>query len=307
MTPSPIRDRTRQNQCRRSRGRRPRAPDAGRRQCARFRQRRDRRCAAFPRHSLYRAHPGRELSRPARQHRQLSRQFLAADAALPARGSRRRHRPRLCKSHRQGHGRGGAFQCRAAARLHGDVQRLVRPHADARPRRHRPGRCGQAPAVDRLDPHRARPGRAGARIHQMGRPAGLARRRARSDFARHLDFQHRAAGPGLHQFRRRIAGDESLRAIAGDRRRALHAAGLDRGAGRSGETGGGDAERRQAGADPRRPRLAQRRSLECPRRARRSAQCPRRQRSENRRKLSRPIIRSMSARRARSRPRASRA
>ncbi len=28
--------------------------------------------------------PGRELSRPARQHRQLSRQFVAADAALPA-------------------------------------------------------------------------------------------------------------------------------------------------------------------------------------------------------------------------------
>ena len=38
--------------------------------------------------------------------------------------------------------------------------------------------------VDRLDPHRARSGRAGARLHQMGRPAGLAGRRARSAAAR---------------------------------------------------------------------------------------------------------------------------
>ena len=80
----------------------------------------------------------------------------------------------------------------------------------ARPRRHRPGRRRQAPAVDRLDPHRARSGRAGARIHQMGRPAGFARRRARSAAARHLDRQHRAAGPGLHQSRRRNAGSASL-------------------------------------------------------------------------------------------------
>ena len=48
-------------------------------------------------------------------------------------------------------------------------------------RRDRAGRCREAPAVDRLDPHRARPGRARARLHQMGRPAGLAGRRARSD------------------------------------------------------------------------------------------------------------------------------
>ncbi len=108
----------------------------------------------------------------------------AADAALPARGERGRDRARLCQGHRQGDGRGGALQCRADARHHGDLQRLVRPHADGRARRHRPGRRGQAPAVDRLDPHRARPGRAGARLHQMGRPAGLARRRARSDAAR---------------------------------------------------------------------------------------------------------------------------
>ena len=36
------------------------------------------------------------------------------------------------------------------------------------PRRHRARRRGQAATLDRLDPHRQRPGRAGARLHQMG-------------------------------------------------------------------------------------------------------------------------------------------
>ncbi len=58
-------------------------------------------------------------------------------------------------------GGGGAFQCRPDARHHGDLQRLVRPHADADARRDRSGRCSEAPALDRLDPHRARSGRAG--------------------------------------------------------------------------------------------------------------------------------------------------
>ncbi len=74
--------------------------------------------------------------------------------------------------------RRGAFQCRAVPRHHGDLQRLVRPHADHHPRRHRPGRRRQAPALDRLDPHRRRPGRDRAQLHQVGRPAGLPRRRA---------------------------------------------------------------------------------------------------------------------------------
>ena len=42
----------------------------------------------------------------------------------------------------------------------------------------------QAPALDRLDPHRARSGRARPRLYQMGRPAGLTRGRARSGAAR---------------------------------------------------------------------------------------------------------------------------
>ena len=52
-------------------------------------------------------------------------------------------------------------------------------HAGHRARRHRPGRRRQAPAVDRLDPHRARPGRDRAQLHQMGRPARLPRGRPR--------------------------------------------------------------------------------------------------------------------------------
>ena len=88
----------------------------------------------------------------------------------------------------------------------GDLQRLVRPRADADARRHRPVGRGQAPALDRLDPHRLRPGRAGARLHQVGQPAGLGRRGLRSAAARRADRAHRAARPGLRQPRRRAAG-----------------------------------------------------------------------------------------------------
>ena len=116
---------------------------------------------------------------------------------------------------------------------HGDLQRLVRPHADGHPRRDRAGRCRQAAAVDRLDPHRARSGRAGARLHQMGRPAGLAGGRARSRLARQLDRQYRAARADLRQSRCRDAGEQARRAGGADRRQAVHAAGRKRRARRS--------------------------------------------------------------------------
>ena len=54
--------------------------------------------------------------------------------------------------------RGRACQCRADARHHGGLQRLVRPRAAGAAGRHRAGRRGQAPAVDRLDPHHPRHG-----------------------------------------------------------------------------------------------------------------------------------------------------
>ncbi len=40
-----------------------------------------------------------------------------------------------------------------------------------------PARCEPAPAVDRLDPHHARQRRLHPQLHQVGRPAGLDRRR----------------------------------------------------------------------------------------------------------------------------------
>ena len=124
--------------------------------------------------------------------------------------------------------------------------------------RHRPGRRGQAPALDRLDPYRPRPGRDRARLHQMGRPAGLARRRPRGADPRQLDGQHRADGPGLHQSRRRDAGIQARRAAPADRRRALHAAGGAVGrAGPSWQGGRRAAQGGEASGDAGRPRLPQ--------------------------------------------------
>ena len=115
-------------------------------------------------------------------HRQLPRQRAAADAALPARGVAR-WRSRTATPRRPG-GMMGAVLHSNVGLMHahdGDLQRLVRPRADADPRRDRPVGRGQAPALDRLDPHRVRPGRAGARLHQVGQPArvGAARRTRR--------------------------------------------------------------------------------------------------------------------------------
>ena len=80
------------------------------------------------------------------------------------------------KVDRQADGRCRAFERRVDACVDGDVQRMVRPPAGDRARRDRSGGRRQAPAVDRLDPHRARSGRARTQLHEMGRPAGLARR-----------------------------------------------------------------------------------------------------------------------------------
>ena len=180
----------------------------------------------------------------------------AADAALPARGERRRDRARLRQGHRQGDGRRRPRQCRPDARHHGDVQRLVRPHADAGSRRDRSGRCGEAAAVDRLDPHRARPGRADPRLHQMGRPAGLARRRARGSAARRLDRQHGAAWARSTSIStpacRRRSSPSSCRRSMPPRYMPAVATAAPADLVRA---GGGDAAIGQAGRDPRRARL----------------------------------------------------
>ena len=81
-----------------------------------------------------------------------------------------------------------------------------RPRADLHHGRHRPDGRGQAPAAHRLDPHRAGAGQRGARLHQMGLPADLDRRRAGKLRARLFDHDDRAAGPDLHVLRRGAAG-----------------------------------------------------------------------------------------------------
>ncbi len=134
-----------------------------------------------------------------------------------------------------------------------------------------------------MDPHRARPGRAGARLYQMGRPAGFAAGRARIRAARQLDRQHRAVRADLRQSRRRIAGNETAGAGGADRHGAFHAQGRQRGRCRRDQGGRQSAARREASGHPRRPRVARSRRLEQPRRAGRTPGRARRHRSENRR------------------------
>ena len=70
----------------------------------------------------------------------------ARDGARAARGARGRHRARLCARDRRAARRRRALQCRRHACQHGGVQCLVRPRADADPRRHRPARFRNAGA-----------------------------------------------------------------------------------------------------------------------------------------------------------------
>ena len=103
--------------------------------------------------------------------------------------------------------------------------------SDADPGRHRALGRSQAPALDRLDPHRVRPGRAGARLHQVGQPARVGACGLRGDPARGADRQHRAARPDLRQSGRRTAGSKDRRAAAASGRETLSRA-------RSGAAGG---------------------------------------------------------------------
>ena len=138
------------------------------------RQRRDRRYAACSRYPLHRHQSRLELPRTARLPGQLSWQRTAAAAGLPARGVGGRYRARLRQGDGARNGRRGALQRRAVPRDDGGLQRVVRPHAVAVDRRHRASRCRKAPALDRLDPHRPRPGRDCAWLCEVGRPACVA-------------------------------------------------------------------------------------------------------------------------------------
>ena len=190
--------------------------------------------------SAYHAQSGRELSRPARLAGQLRRQ-RAADDAVPARGDRGADRARLRQGVRQADGGDPARPGGAAARHHGDLLRLYRPGADFHHRRHRADGRGQAAPAHRLDAFGAGAGQRGPRLRQMGLPADLDRGRAGKLRARLFDHDHRAAGPGLHVLRRRLAGRAARAARCRCRRRGGGDAGAD-GARPAGDRG----DRRQA-------------------------------------------------------------
>ena len=116
---------------------------------------------------------GLELPRHPRVADQLRRQQDAGVPHLHARGIRGRHGARLFQDRRQAADDALPRHGRPAARRHGDLQRLVRPRAGHRRRRQRSRR--RAPAAGRADlPLGAGHQRAGARLHQVGRHAGLA-------------------------------------------------------------------------------------------------------------------------------------
>ena len=171
--------------------------------------------------------PGLQLPRPAREPRERARQRAAGNAALPARGARGRHRPRLCPRHRQAAGRHRAQQRRRHACVDGDLQCLVRPRADDHSRRHRAAQFRATAHAHRLAAQRRRPGRAGASLRQMGRPAAVGQGGGGVGTARPPDGDHRAQGAGLYHARSTAAGRQfPLRQRRQTERRALCGAAL---------------------------------------------------------------------------------
>ncbi len=146
----------------------------------------------------------------------------------------------------------------------GDLQRLVRPGAGDRARRHRRARCDTAAAMDRMDPHRARPGCVDPQFLQMGRPAFLDRRGARGCVARQHDRADGAARAGLSQFRSGLAGGRDRNRAGYARHRALRSATVARARRRAGAAGGGIAGAGRAAGDPDGPRLARSRVVAAP-------------------------------------------
>ena len=185
----------------------------------------------------------------------------ARHPALPARGSFGRDRARLCQGDRRADGLRAAQQCRAAARHDEPVQRLVRPRADDRARRHRAARRREAPARGSTGfTPRAIRARSSARSSNgttsRPRPQALVESMCR---ANHRDA-HGADRAGLYLPRRRPAGSSAStrsrngriwRASSRRRRRARRKSAVD--AGRRA------ARRCRASGDPVRPRLARRR------------------------------------------------
>ena len=167
------------------------------------------------RHRVPAVQCGLELPRAARVADQLRRQQEARVPHLHARGMRGRDGPRLLQGRRQADDDPGPRHGRPAARLHGGLQRLVRPGAGHRRRRQR-SRCLQAPARRADLPFGAGHQRAGARLHQVGRHAGLAAALRAVVRARLQDRDDAALCAGCDLARRRSA------AGADQERRAAH-------------------------------------------------------------------------------------
>ena len=112
----------------------------------------------------------------------------------------------------------------SAARHDGSVQCVVRPRADVRAGRDRSGRRREAPALDRLDSHLARPGRLYPLDHQMGRSADLAGGAGRVDDPRQYADALGADRAGLYLSRRGLPGTEARQGAGMAGREALPAA-----------------------------------------------------------------------------------
>ena len=140
--------------------------------------------------------------------------------------------------------------------------------------------------MDRLDPHRARPGRDRPLVRQVGRPAGVARSGARIAAPRDVARRNGAARPRVRQSRRAHAGGAARRAAAAGQHDALRARGEPRARRRAHRRSCGAAALGEASAAADRARVAQRRRMGRARRAGRSARRRRRHRSQGRRGLS---------------------
>ena len=148
--------------------------------------------------------PRVELPRPARVGHQLRREHEArADHLLPRRV--------VCgdgacvpQSRRQAPGCHGARHGGPAARVHGAVQRVVRPRSGVHGHR-QPRRC-RHPARGGVVSRRAGRGRHGPRLHEVGRRAVVARAFRRIRGTRVQNRGHAADGARRPRARRRPSG-----------------------------------------------------------------------------------------------------
>ena len=119
------------------------------------------------------ANPGNSFPQFARVADQLRRKQKSRIHHLLPRGIRRRHGAWLRQDRRQAAARLRARHGGIAARVHGNLRRVLRSRARLR-HSWQFRRCGDAFRAGRLDTQRARPCRHGPRFREMGRPAHLA-------------------------------------------------------------------------------------------------------------------------------------